>query len=617
MKFLRFIALFLLVSMTFAQESPTESQTEKDKKKKEQEKQVLKMLDEAVSEAATLRIPKNRATVYAIAGDLYWKTDEKRSRQLFRDMANDIIASQLELEKEKKDSDDPMMMYSWNFDNSRDSLLPMVAKHDADFALELLLQTRPAKLTELIAKASQPKPKNESGMFNFDQNQWAVQREIQLEQRFAVLAAEQNPDKAIKLLRDSLSKGITYNVLELLNKINKKDADKAKSLASEVIQKISDTDLTQKREDFGTVSRMLQIATKTDAPTNPKAKPYKFTDSQIKDLANKVFSTFMQPSVNSMDFAMSFSNVQPILEKLLPEKSAMLKQKQTELNKLVPPEMKQWQDMNKLWNPNSTAEEILEMIPKMNESRREIAYEALGQKISKIEDESRAKKLIDQITDEKYRESANEKYQSAKINRSANAGKLDEAKKLIGGLGKKKNQIKKLVALAMEFQKKKTEKDLETAASLMRDAKAMTNELPEDEDELNDLMEVVKGYAVVNPNEAFRLFDPIVDQINDFVQASAILSKYNKRSNNFKKGELIFRSERDFWGEGLLIFRYIEQMQMLAKADFNRMSQFSDKFQRNDARTIVKLFVAQGFMKEEKPDDEKQFADDDNYFEFF
>ena len=52
--------------------------------------------------------------------------------------------------------------------------------------------------------------------------------------------------------------------------------------------------------------------------------------------------------------------------------------------------------------------------------------------------------------------------------------------------------------------------------------------------------------------------------------------------------------------EGLLLFRYINQIQLLGKADLNRMNLFSNKFQRSDARTIVKLFVAQGFLKDEK-----------------
>jgi hypothetical protein len=167
----------------------------------------------------------------------------------------------------------------------------------------------------------------------------------------------------------------------------------------------------------------------------------------------------------------------------------------------------------------------------------------------------------------------------------------------------------------MQFHKKDTEKDRETAASLMKDAKALANEFPEDEDELNDLMEIVKGYAVVNPDEAFRIFDPIVDQINDFVQASAILSKYNKRNRAFKKGELLMRVH-GYSGDGLLLFRYINQIQLLGKADLNRMSSFSDKFTRNDARTIVKLFVAQGFMKEEKKGANNDGSDGVIYFDY-
>jgi hypothetical protein len=615
MKIIRLFAVLLLVSFTFAQTSPTESQSDKEKKQKELEKQVLQMLDQAVGDAGTLKLARNRAIVFGVAGDLFWKFDEKRSRQLFRDMANDIIVSNQEAEKEKKDRDDPGMFYEMDFENLRSDLLPFVAKHDADMALEMLVQTRPAKVTEAMAKAAQPKQKEESGMFNFDRNAFSVRQELALEQQFAVLAAEQNPDKAIKLLQDSLAKGISYNVFGLLDKINKKSADKAKSLADEIVKKIVDTDLAKKREEMAVAIQFLQIASKPESAASTKAKRYKFTDSQMKDIANKLFTTFMTATA-SMETTMMFTQAQPILEKALPEKAILLKQRKTELSKNLPPEMKQFEQISKVYNPNSTADELLAEIPKLNEGMREQAYEVLGQKIAKIEDEAKAKKMIEQIPDEKARERANEKYESAKISRAASSGKLEDAKKLIGNLGVKKNQIKKLVALALEFKKKNTEKDTESAVNLMKDAKALINEFPEDEDELNDLMEVVKGYASVNPNEAFRLFDPIVDQINDYVQASAILSKYNKNGNRFKKGELLFSTNKGYWGEGMLIFRYIEQMQMLGKADLNRMTSLSDKFQRNDSRTIVKLFVAQGFLKDEKEDDDKKLGDDDNEIMF-
>ncbi len=599
-----FAAVLLISAAVFAQttSSPTESQTEKDKIQKDLEKRVLLMIDQAVGDAGTLKLAGNRAIVYAIAGDLYWKFDQKRATELFRNSANDILVANTEAEKDKKETDNPYEEF-FNSNDVRSQVLPLIAKHDADLALELLVQTRTPKLNDALAKATLPTAKQESGMMRFNPEQYRVRQEIALEQQFAVLAAEQNPDKAIKLIKDSLAKGISYNVLQLLQKLNKKDEKKASDLADDVIKKIVDTDLSKRTEDFGAALRFLQFATNPNAPkAAAKDKPFKFTDTQLKDLGNKIANTFLQPT-NSLEMTMGMSMMMPSLEKVVPEKIALLKQKQTDAMKNLPPEFKRMQQQEKLWNPNSTPEEIIADLPKLNEFERATAYQSLNNKIAQIDDEARAKKLIEQIPDEKARANATEQFESARISRTARDGKLEEAKKLIGNLSKKKTQIQKLVALSTDFYKKGTDKDRETAVALMKDAKGLANEFPEDEDELNDLMEIVKGYAIVNPNEAFRIFDPIVDQINDFVQASAILSKYNKNNRNFKKGELLMKVNGYSW-DGLLLFRYIDQIQMLGKADLNRMSSFSDRFQRSDARTIVKLFVAQGFLNDEKKDND-------------
>ena len=617
MYFRRFVWLVILslafLTAAFAQTSPTESASEKEKTQKELEKRALEMIDQAVNEANTLKLAANRAIVFALAGDLYWRFDEKRARDLFRSAGDDILVANLESEKEKKDSDDPYLSF-YEYGGVRQQVLPIIAKHDADLALELLVQTRPAKVSEALAKAALPNAKQEGGMFNYNPEQNLVRQEIALEQRFATLAAEQNPDKAIKLIKDSLAKGISWNILPLLQKLSKKDEKKATALADDVIRKITDTDLTKKREELGAAIQFLQYSTNPNAPKNPKEKQFKFADGQLRTLADKIVSTFTQPT-NSLELMMSMTRAIPSLEKVVPEKVSFLKQKQTEAMKNLPPEIKRMQQQEKLWNPNSMPEEILAEIPKLNEFEKAQAYSALPRKIAQIEDEERAKKLIEQIPDEKTRANATEQFESAKINRTAKDGKLDEAKKLIGNLSKKKTQIQKLVALAMEFHKKNIDKDREMAANLMKDAKALINEFPEDEDEINDLMEVVKGYAIIDSVQGFRLFDPIVDQINDFVQATAILSKYNKRNRSFKRGELVMQVAGGGW-ENLLIYRYIGQMQLLGKADLNRMNLLTNKFQRVDARTIVKLYVAQGFLKEEKEGENQNFNDDGQEFYF-
>lgn len=599
-------SILIITTISFAQDiSPTESQSEKEKIQKDLEERVLKMIDQAISDGSYLKLPHNRAVIFTIAGDLYWKFDQKRARDLFRSAGNELLAGNTQKEADKKDSTDP---YAEVFDfdlDSRADVLPLIAKHDADLALELLVQTRPAKLQESLAKALQPNAKQESTFFKFDPDQYRVQREISLEQRFAVLAAEQNPDKAIKLIKDSLEKGISQNVLALLQKLFDKDEKKASQVADDLVRKITDTDLAKKRDDLNAAIGFLQYSTNPNVAKNPKKKPFKFSDSQIKSIAVKVSDTFLQPT-NSLDITLNLSRALSSLEKLVPEKMTALKQRQFEANKNLPPELKQFEQRQKLWDPTSTPEEILTQLPKITDEWDKVsAHESLGEKISQIEDESRARKLIDQITDEKARESAKEKYESAKINRTAKDGKLDEAKKLIGNLSKKKTRIQKLVSLAMDFFKKGTEEDKETATNLIKDAKNMANEFPEDADELGDLMELVKGYSLIQPNEAFRLFEPIVDQMNDVVQAYSVLSKYNRRDFSFKKGELVMKVKGNSW-DGILLFKYMEQIKLLGKADLVRMSTLADRFQRPDARSITKLYVAQGFLKDDKDDDKDE-----------
>jgi vacuolar-type H+-ATPase subunit H len=318
MYFRRFVCLGVLslafFAVSFAQTSPTESASEKEKAQKELQKHALEMIDQAVAEANTLKLPANRAIVFALAGDLYWRFDEKRARELFRSAGDDILVANLESEKEKKDSDDPYLSF-YEFGGVRNEVLPIIAKHDADLALELLVQTRPAKVTEALAKAALPNAKQEGSFMNFNPEQYRVREEIALEQRFAILAAEQNPDKAIKLIKDSLAKGVSWNVLPLLQKLNKKDEKKASSLADDVIRKITDTDLTKKTEELGAALQFLQYSTNPNAPKNPKEKQFKFTDGQLRTLADKIVSTFLQPG-SSLELTMSMTRAIPSLEKI-------------------------------------------------------------------------------------------------------------------------------------------------------------------------------------------------------------------------------------------------------------------------------------------------------------
>ncbi len=428
MRFRKPITFFLIVlfctQLGIAQAPTPAPDPDKEKEKKDTDELIVRMLDQAVADAAFLRLPQNKAIVFGMAGDLYWKFDEKRSRDLFRSAANELLANNIESEREKRESTEPNFEF-FEMNDPRGQVLPLVAKNDAELALDMLSQTRPPALAEAMLKASAPDARSDGNMMTFSPENQKVRQEIALEQRFALLAADDNPDRAIKIIKDSLSKGVSPVVLQLLQKLHKKDEKKAQELAGDVIKRLVDTDLAKKADELQASLNFLQFMARSSGTPQaqvPKTKPFAFSDLQTKDLANKVASTLLQPS-NSASLMMALSRALPSLEKLVPDKAAMLRQRLAESQKTLPNEMRNSMRMQRLWDQNSTPEQILAEIPKIqNEMERNMAYQSLGSKISQVTDETRARRLIDQISDEKVRSRALDQLEAAKISRLAGIG---------------------------------------------------------------------------------------------------------------------------------------------------------------------------------------------------
>src|SRR5262249_19750396 len=103
MKLIALALILLTTVMAFGQTtdpspSPNDADPEATEKAKEQEKHAVQLLDSAVNDAGSVRLAQNRAIVFAMAGDLYWKFDEKRARALFRNSMGEILNANAEAE---------------------------------------------------------------------------------------------------------------------------------------------------------------------------------------------------------------------------------------------------------------------------------------------------------------------------------------------------------------------------------------------------------------------------------------------------------------------------------------------------------------------------------------
>lgn len=599
---LAFLLVWILIFSAFAasaQTSPTEPQSEKDKAAQELEKEVLKLAQQAVTEANGLKLWQNRALVYALAGDVLWKTDQKKARSLFRDASNELVLGiQVPKDKQKSYYED----YDWWQDNSpRKAVLLLVAAYDADLALEMLLETRPPNLQASIDAYNTPQAlttqnKTQVQIMNEQKNKFKAQQEIQLEQQFAVKAAEQDPKKAAKLLRDSLAKGFSQSIADLLAKINEKDEKLGGELLAEVLEKLNDTDFKQKDDAMNLGSYFLRqsFSSETMKAQNPKFKPLKIEARDLKMLAGKLADYLLVQT--TIDKLWNFPQMLSIIEKYAPEKAALLKQREAEVKKLLPEYMRSWQESEKLVNdPNTTAEKLIEESEKYAAYEKFRLYSAAVDRSVAAGTSDKIRQTLQNLPDSKQRNDALDYLDSKISDKAIKDDKLGEVQQLVAKSGSESAKIKLLVNLAVGYQKKNTEESRKTANDLMTEARKLVGDIPESKEEVANILKIAAGYAEIEPDKSFPLLSPLMDMTNDMLTAYALLSKYNKSENMFRQGEMIFTQSLGFGGAYL---QYGKELKLLATADFGKTKNLIDNLRRDDVKVLMKIMLAEAVIKE-------------------
>lgn len=623
-----FLSLFFLVSvfacLSVSGQEPAVPSAQNDKLSPELEKEAFGLLGDVVNEAASLKLAENRAVVFAISGGLLWKSDQKRARKLFRDAGNELI-QMASMPKEAKGAspgmDMEMVMESFTDSSPRGAILKMIARHDADLALELLVSTRTPELQALISAQGQPKipgQKSEAmDPMSKYKNGAAIQREIRLEQSFAALAAEQDPQKAAKLLRDSLKRGLSAEIFGLLNKVMKKDAELASALGGEVVQAILASDL-EDRDSLQFATNFLMrpgdesAAGKKEGEKASLGKDtlFRFELKSYKEVAGKIADHLLKS--NSFETFFSFQVLMPKFEKYIPERVAQLKQKREQAKKGLPKEMGNISEMMEGAEPNAPSDKLMASATKMPAESRKYVYQRAVMKAMEEGGEEKASALISQIPDSANRDEARNFLDARIADKKIKDGKFEEAQKQIAKIASNPEKIARLVDLAIAAEKKKTKETHEMALSLMADANRLVNEFPETYDETNEVLKLASGYASINPDKAFPLIENLLNQSNELIAAFVVLNKFNKRESRIKDGEIVFnRNMQNLRGSAM---KYGEGLGLLARADFGRAKSLASIFQRSDIRVLSKLFLVQAIFGEKMglgPGNTFQFGDNE------
>ncbi|MGI9056930.1 MAG: hypothetical protein ACR2F2_14135 [Pyrinomonadaceae bacterium] len=598
--FYSLIIMVLVSNLIFAQDSPTESQAEKEKAQQEKEKKAVALIEDIAGQVSFLKNPDNRALTFASVADLLWKRDEKRARQLFRQSADEIVASNNAPSDNTTQSPFAFLLPT---SSPRADILRTIAARDAELALELLYITRPANVAAALASYSRNPPKSDSktkspaDSMDQSRNRVLAENELRLEQSFSEKAAENDPKLAAKMLRESIAKnGVTNSVFGILQKINEKDNELAVKLLNEINQKLigenfdSESNTSSLAVDF---LRRFYIDADKNAPKSKETKTLKLEAAAAKELANKLADAFLKSETSrSMNIYFQMRSAMSILEKIIPERSALLKQKQSAMKKTLPEEMTRFDDV--FDSDDKSPDKMVSNAAKMPAQMRGFMYRNAVNEAVKDGSTDAVRASLNQAPAGKERDEAIAYLDSKVAESKIKDGKIDEARKIIDSLGSTKEKVERLVQMAIGFQQKNTKEDSEIAVKLMTEARGLIDYSPEDEDAANDFLRIVSGYAYVEPATAFSMLDAFADQVNELVNASATVAKFDKNNPNFKNGELIMT--RGLPRIGGKVLSYGKEAQLLANDDIDRLQNIAGKFQRPDAQILLKLYIVQAFF---------------------
>ena len=552
------------------------AQTE-DEAARERQRKLVHLTDKLIAEAGELRLAENKAVIYAAVGQRLWDTDRKRAQGLFEESIAALLTAQAELELDRKKG----LRYAAPDQSVRPNLLRTIAVKNASFALSSLYRTRPAAVQRAFGSAGKDSMIRGNG-----NEQYLVQNELNLEHYLVKLAAEQDPSKAVELLKASLKKGFTVETLNLLKKLHESDpsaaADLSNQIVAEVIRKISsrqgNIDYNLLQPGLGFLNEHLRERPETDLS-------FRFASADMKSLLDRLLSFVLEEGPRMQGRYYFYPLIQ-IAEKMRPdavEKLRSLHRGSLSSGFSIHDDPR----FGKLIHPETPIEQVLTEVPKLPlESRRQV-YSNVANRLAAAGELTRARQIIaDNFSDEAL-ESAQAELTRQHVHHTINAGRFAEAEALIEQLEESARFPASISLAETIFYLNRTENKAQAVAVLER-LRASVPTSPGTSTELSQLMQLIAAYSRIEPTAAFPIFESLIPSVNELTEASVKISAYNG-SQNTRGGEIVIGSG---WAGGIINDGSI--VRGMAQFDMDRAIEAVKGFSRRELRVFLYQQLLEG-----------------------
>lgn len=500
-------------------------------------KNATELLRETSAMTASINSPSNRINFTVSVADLLWNLDKAEANAMFNAAIEEVRKGILQIDAEMnfaigngiptsinsntrgRNSDKINQVLTW-----RSTIVNSLSNRDPEWALRFVNEANQITTNLKFKKRIERSDKT-------------------LTSTLARKVAEQDKTKALEFGRESLSKGFSNDVVNMMQKIYAKDTEKSVKFGEEIIKKLDTTNLD--RNSLWTLVRLFQFGLATSANTD---KPPLFSNSSMQKLAEKLAVETVKPSNRYRSFP---PQVMSGLEKYAPQNATQVKsvfeQRNSNRRTRRPEQVNGISSARTSWeNSINSQSELRKSIQKINAQDTSIEEKTT---------------LLNELQN-KIMSNSNERWRFTNlVSLAATAKNIGETKK------------------AME---------------ILGDAEGLINRDPKVKSEFSDNRNLANAYAGIDPEKSFQILELIAYRLNGVIDGYIKFMEYSGNQRMVENGELVINSNSRQFTNYLSLTS--DASRSLAEKDFNRLKDLSDKFERPEVRIAIRLMIARGLL---------------------
>jgi hypothetical protein len=410
----------------------------------------------------------------------------------------------------------------------------------------------------------------------------AEARDTFFEAQLLTQIAEKNPAKAVQFAKTFLGKGVNYQHLELLKKIYAKDAERGAEFGDAMLSRIKTDKLDD--SDSYVVRSLIEFGGATlDASKKPGGKKPVYKLEQLRELAE----ILAQALLKQTDAAAINPSYIEAIQKYAPGRAAQLRSK----------------FKNSATMPGSNFSYSANAMNAAANAAAHAANAAAYSDGSGYSNSNSNSRYGQQGLEREAREKAESKLledvaglDKNQLPKEARDKFIAEARKIIA---QTTGRDKKVLGLSMLAAQVAKIGDRELAAEIMRDAQAFVSPTPKNYQDFLLTWMLASGYANSDPEKAFPLLEETIARANETLSAFIKVGEFMDVAE-----EMIQDGEVQVGAFGGQMVRGLTRelgmadvtIQVLAKADFGKMKNLTNGFDRPEIRVLAKMMVLRAVL---------------------